>query len=336
MNGRVVMQSVKVFFFLFLISLLSACAINKKKNFEGIKIIYFAGGFSGDPVSSIIYNGAKQAESDYGCDVEYVFSNWDSKKMLDDFKDAIEKKPDGICVMGHAGDTDMMPLVDEAIRKGIIVTSQNVDIPQTEEKYDYAGFGYVGQNIYGSGYNLAKLCFNRLKLKSGDRIVIWGGLPNPRSPRKSRTDGMKDFFSEHKIKPDILEMRVEDRINPLSKGFEHFNEYYKANPDLKLLIVNGGVLTGYAAEILKKAGISARKIHCAGFDLSEGSLSGIRDGYIDFINDQQPYLQGYLPVLQICFSKAYGFSGLHINTDSSYIDESNAAFFEKFVKSKIR
>jgi simple sugar transport system substrate-binding protein len=326
----------KLFFILIIVSLLSTCSMNSGNHFKGINIIFFAGGQQNDPVSSIIYNGAEQAKNDFGCSIEYVFSKWDAKKMLDDFKDAIEKKPDAICVMGHAGDADMMPLVDEAIHKGIIITSQNIDIPQCEEKYDDVGFGYVGQNIYRSGYNLAKLCQKRMNLKPGDKVVIWGGLPNPKSPRKSRTDGIKDFLTENKIIPDFLEMKVEDRVTPTTKGLEHFSAYYKAHPDLKLILISGGVLTGSIADIFKKAGIPPKKIHCAGFDLSEGSIAGIRSGYIDFINDQQPFLQGYLPVLQVCLSKKYGFSGLHINTDSSYIDESNAAFFEKLVKEKIR
>jgi len=49
-----------------------------------------------------------------------------------------------------------------------------------------------------------------------------------------------------------------------------------------------------------------------------------------------PYLQGYLPILQACLTKKYGFSGLHIDTGSSFIDESNIDLIEVLVKQQIR
>jgi simple sugar transport system substrate-binding protein len=331
------MRKIRALIIFVVISLLffNSCGINRKRHFKGIRIIFFAGGFKDDVISSIIYNGAKQAEKDFGCSIEYVFSNWDPNRMLDDFKDAIEKKPDGICVMGHPGDSNLLPLVDEAVSKEIIVTTQNVEVPTIEDKYLDKGFGYVGQNTYKAGYNLAKLCIKRMNIKQSDKVAVWGAL-NSQGRKNARTTGNLDCFAENKIKADFFEMKVEARASPLTKGYEDFLNYYDANPDLKLLIVNGGVLTGSIKDILKKAGIPPKKIKCAGYDLTEGSIAGIKEGYLEFVNDQQPFLQGYLPILQICLTKKYGFSGLHINTDSSYVDDSNAVFFENLVREKIR
>lgn len=88
----------------------------------------------GDSFATIVYNGAKAAEKDLGCQVDYLFSQWQPDKMVAQFKEAIAKKPDGIAIMGHPGDTAYAPLVDEAESKGIIVTSQNTTLPQNEEK----------------------------------------------------------------------------------------------------------------------------------------------------------------------------------------------------------
>jgi simple sugar transport system substrate-binding protein len=314
---------------------LNSCSLHEKKRFEVIRIIFFAGGLKDDAVASIIFNGAKQAQADLGCNVEYIFSNWDPNKILDDFKNAIIKNPDGICVMGHPGNENLFPYINEAVNKGISVTSQNVEVSDIEDKYFNKGFGYVGQNTYKAGYNLAKMCLKRMNLKANDKAVVWGALDSMHK-KNARSMGNIDCLIENKMETDFLEMRVEDRGEPLTKGYEHFIEYYKANPNLKLIIVNGGVLTGAMPDIFKKAGIPPRKIKCAGYDLSEGAISGIKEGYIEFVNDQQPFLQGYFPVLQICLTKKYGFAGLHINTDSSYVDQSNVDFFEKLVKNKIR
>ena len=55
-------------------------------------------------------------------------------------------------------------------------------------------------------------------------------------------------------------------------------------------------------------------IKIAGFDLSPATIAAIKGGWTGLVIDQQEWLQGYLPILQICLTKVYGFSGLHINT----------------------
>jgi len=52
----------------------------------------------------------------------------------------------------------------------------------------------------------------------------------------------------------------------------------------------------------------------AGLVLTPLTVQGIKDGYVSLILDEQPYLQGYLPILNICLSKKFGFSGLDFNT----------------------
>ena len=44
----------------------------------------------------------------------------------------------------------------------------------------------------------------------------------------------------------------------------------------------------------------------ASFDLSPGILHDVADGSADFVVDQQPYLQGYLPVLFLTQRARYG------------------------------
>ena len=52
--------------------------------------------------------------------------------------------------------------------------------------------------------------------------------------------------------------------------------------------------------------------------------------------DQQPWLQGYLPILQICLSKIYGFSGLHIDTGGGFADKDNIDFLAPLAEKEIR
>ena len=155
-----------------LVLTLVGTAFAQGKHFEGIRIRFFPGGSEGDPFASVVYRGAKAAEEDLGCTVEYVFSQWQPDRMVAQFKDAIAARPDGIAVMGHPGDDALDPLIDEAIAAGIIVTSQNTALPKAEGKYKDRGFGYVGQELYASGYSLGQKAIEKFGLKEGDRAMV--------------------------------------------------------------------------------------------------------------------------------------------------------------------
>src|SRR5262245_9211460 len=112
---------------------------------KGKKFVFFPGGSEGDAFASIVYKGAALAAKQTGCDVEYVWSDWNPEKMVRQLKEAIARNPTAISIMGHPGESALGKLVDEARSKGIIVTTANVDLPQSEAKYKANGMGYVGQ-----------------------------------------------------------------------------------------------------------------------------------------------------------------------------------------------
>ena len=287
---------------------------------KGVKIYFFNGGPEGGSFASIVYNGARQAAYDLGADVTYVWSNWNNAKMIADFKSAMAANPDGIAIMGHPGDDAFELLVDQAIAKGIIVTSQNTDLPRIEAKYTSVGFGYVGQELYASGLLLARHTVRLLGLGDGDRALVYGLLSQP--TRGLRSKGCIDGLEEAGVTVDYIE--ISDAVNtdpPL--GAPVVAGYIAAHPDVKLIITDHGGLTGALEMYFKTAGIKPGEIMGAGFDLSAASVEAIRNGYTAAVHDQQPFLQGYLPIVQIVLTKKYGFAGLHINTGSGIVDASN-------------
>ena len=74
----------------------------------------------------------------------------------------------------------------------------------------------------------------------------------------------------------------------------------------------------------------------AGFDLTPKTKQAIKDGYVNLVFDEQPYLQGYLPILNICLTKKYGFSGLDFNTAGALIDAHNLDAVAPLVEKAIR
>ena len=88
----------------------------------GKNFVFFPGGPEGGSFASIVYAGAKAAADQTGCHVDYVWSDWNPQKMVQQFSEAIARKPTGISIMGHPGEEALGPLIDQAEAAGIIVT----------------------------------------------------------------------------------------------------------------------------------------------------------------------------------------------------------------------
>jgi len=312
---------------------LSVVAQAAGKHFEGISIVFFPGGSEGGSFESVVYRGAKAAEEDLGCKVDYVWSGWLPDKMVAQFKDAVAKKPDGIAIMGHPGVAAFAPLVDEAEAKGIIVTSQNTTLPAIEEKYKDKGFGYVGQELYASGVMLAKGAAQRAGLKKGDRAMVWGLAGQ--ETRGLRTKGCVDALKEMGVTVDYLE--ISDAINSdAAQGTPVITSYIASKPDVKMIITDHGNLTSTLGTFFKASNKKPGEIFGAGFDLSSATTQAIKEGWVGAVLDQQPWLQGYLPIVQICLTKKYGFAGLHIDTGAAIIDKASIDFVAPLAEKGIR
>ena len=318
---------------LFSVLLLGSVSGAETKHFSDVSIVFFPGGNEGCPFASVVYRGAKAAEMDLGCKVDYVWSDWLPDKMVAQFKDAVARRPDGICMMGHPGVVALAPLVKEAEAKGIIVTSQNTTLPDLEDEYKDKGFGYVGQELYPSGLMLAKGAAARAGLKKGDLALVWGLLGQ--ETRGLRTKGCIDALKQLGVTVDYLE--ISDAINSdASLGTPVVTSYIAAHPKVKLIITDHGALTSTLGTYLKAANRKPGEIYGAGFDLSAATAKAIKEGWVGAVLDQQPWLQGYLPILQVCLTKKYGFAGLHIDTGAAIIDKTNIDFIAPLATKGIR
>jgi len=300
---------------------------------EGVRLVFFPGGPQGGVFANNVYNGAKQAEADLGAKVDYVFSDWDPQKMIQQFKEVAATKPDGIAVMGHPGDESFDSLIVDAEKNGILVTSQNTTLPKMEAAYAANGFGYVGQDLYGAGFALGNEAIKRFGLKSGDRAMVWGLLSQP--TRGERTKGVKEALEKAGLTVDYIEIDAATNKDPAA-GAPTFAGYVSSHPDVKLVVTDHGGLTATLETYLKAAGKGPGDIFGAGFDLSPATTTAIQGGWTDLVIDQQPWLQGYLPILQLCLTKKFGFSGLHVDTGGGFADKSNIALLAPLAAKEIR
>lgn len=296
-------------------------------------IVFFPGGSPGGPFATVVYNGALAAAEDLGANVEYVWSDWNPENMVTQFVEAAATSPDGIAIMGHPGDDAFGPVVDDAREQGIIVTSQNTTLPTIEGKYSSSGFGYVGAELYSAGYALGTESVQRFGLQAGDRAMVWGLLAQ--AGRGERTRGVIEALEDAGLTVDYLE--IDDATNAdASAGTPTFVGYVSANPDVKLVVTDHGALTATLETYLTTAGLGPDDVAAAGFDLSAATVEAIRGGWTDLVIDQQQWLQGYLPILQICLTDNYAFTGLHVDTGAGFAHADNVELLVELVGEQIR
>jgi simple sugar transport system substrate-binding protein len=296
-------------------------------------IVFFPGGPEGGPFATVVYNGAVAAEEVLGANVDYVWSDWDPEKMLTQFREAVATQPDGIAIMGHPGSDAFAPLVDEAVAAGIIVTSQNTTLADIEAKYASAGFGYVGAELYSAGYALGAEAVKEFGLVGGDLAMVWGLLAQ--AGRGERTQGVIDALEEAGLTVDYLE--IDDATNAdAAAGTSTFVGYASSHPDVKLVVTDHGALTAAQQTYFESANLGPDDVIGAGFDLSASTVEAIRGGWTDLVIDQQQYLQGFLPILQICLTHNYAFTGLHIDTGAGFANADNVELLADLVADQIR
>ena len=78
--------------------------------------------------------------------------------------------------------------------------------------------------------------------------------------------------------------------------------WLRQNPKTDAVLALGPTSASPSMRAIDKAGLKG-KIYFATFDLSDDIAKGIKDGSVQFAIDQQPYLQGYIPVAVLATMK---------------------------------
>jgi simple sugar transport system substrate-binding protein len=107
------------------------------------------------------------------------------------------------------------------------------------------------------------------------------------------------------------------------------------NPERGAKIILGALAKRPVAAIVgagqadtEAAGLAAKRLapnapYVAGFDLSVGIVNLISEGYIEATIDQQPYLQGFYPVVQLTLFLRFGLMPASMDAGAAFIDRAN-------------
>lgn len=284
-----------------------------------VTIRVFSGGPEGGAFNSIIDRGARQAAMDTGANVQIVYSNWDFERMVTQLRDAIAQRPDGIAMMGHPGDDAIMPLAEQADEAGILMMYVNVDVPEVRAQF---GSGYVGANLYDQGRALGQETLRLAgdRLEPGDEAIVMSRWES--ANRALREQGLVDVLEEFGMEVIKLQEAPGASSDQLLQ-IPTLSTTLLNNPEVELIGYPGGPWLGTAPAFMEAVDREPGDIIGVGFDLSQRVMQAFEDGYVLVTSDQQPYLQGYMPVLSICQQAVYNLAPMNVDTGAGFVTADN-------------
>jgi simple sugar transport system substrate-binding protein len=214
-------------------------------------------------------------------------------EMVKAMKHAIDARADGIAV-SIIDDTAFNATTDLALRHGVPVVAYNADGAKPSKR-----LAYIGQDNYQSGLEMGARIAS---LVPEGLVCLFIATPNQQNIQP-RVDGALDAIRDSG-KPIHVQV-VASGVDVVAER-RKIETTYRANRGVRgLFAVDAGSTQG-VAEVMRAHGLHARGVRAGGYDLLPATLQGIKDGHVDFAIDQQPYLQGFLPVLQLFLNRYSG------------------------------
>ncbi len=257
---------------------------------QEIKIIAVVHGQASDPWWSVVKNGIAEAAEANNVTVDYrAPETFDMVAMAQLIDAAVNQEPDGIMV--SIPDADALgPSIKKAVEAGIPVISLNSGSDVYE---DLGALLHVGQEEYAAGLAAGKA----LKAAGGSKgLCINHEVGNV--ALDTRCQGFADGFGGKVVvlpttnEPSEIKAKVKAAMDSDAK----------LDTALGLSASLAGEQIVAAVDELGRGG----EVKIGSFDLSGDYLEAVRDGKALFAIDQQPYLQGFLPVQLLALNAKYG------------------------------
>lgn len=237
--------------------------------------------------TQVIQRGAEDAAKDLGVEIEVVGpSTANSTEAIGKFEAEIQKKKDGIVVVPMPGDVWVKPIKEATDAKIPVVTANITSENSSAESW-------FGQDEYQSGVILAQEIRKLLEADGKKSGKILAGVCAP---------GVAVLDERYKGFKKTLEgtgYQVTDPKDVKTGNTENYAAWENqatANPDMVAAV---GFCSMDIPNLAKLKTRSKGAWLVGGYDLNADTLEAIKSGNTQVSLGQNPYLQGYLPVLAL-------------------------------------
>ncbi|HTW28251.1 MAG TPA: substrate-binding domain-containing protein [Acetobacteraceae bacterium] len=226
--------------------------------------------------------GAEDAGAQLGIDVLWTgVPTGNTVNQISQFEQLINTGYEAVVVISFEPDAWIAP-IKRAIAKGVLIVTSNNDSPKSGREL------YFGQDLVGAAIVQGKLL---AKLAGGKgKVAMTNCAPGSlaldqrlQGARQGATEGGLDYVGVYNTNPADMASEIST-----------MEDILRAHPDLAAMMPLCGPDTAAAGLVRKKQG---GKYPVVGTDLLYQTLELIKAGYVDATVGQQPYLQGYLPIM---------------------------------------
>jgi simple sugar transport system substrate-binding protein len=273
------------------------------------RIVVVVHGQATDPFWSVVKNGVDEAAKTFGANVECrAPATFDMVEMAQLIDSAVASQPDGLVVsipdVAALGDS-----IRNAVGSGIPVVSMNSGSTAREE---LGVLAHVGQTELQAGRGAG-----RQMKEAGvtNALCVNQEVGNVALDQRCEgfTEGLGGTVEVVAVGMDPTEIQSAIKAQLTAK------------PDINGVLALGPVASEPTFAALNELDV-LDKVKVATFDLSPSVLEAVRDGKMLFAIDQQPFLQGYVPVELLNLYKKYGLMlPGNVSTGPGFVTKENAA-----------
>jgi len=250
------------------------------------------------------------------CQMVYVQTDGSISEQVSNIEAAIAREPDALITSIIDNDA-----FDEVIQRardaGIIVIASNVD--DLEGAAGNARQAFVGQGFVPAGYGLARAQSANFPAEGPIHVLV--GVSGPgQNWSEQRALGITNFLDDYiAANPDraITYEKIDSGLD-LAIVADRVGAYLAARPDTNAYFDTGYWHAGVAG-VLRDRSVPPGQVLLGGFDLVPIVLDEMESGYIQVEVDQQPFMQGFMPVMMVYQSVEVGLAPTDINTGEALI-----------------
>ncbi len=286
----------------------------KREDGRGLRFLVISHAQATEPFWSVVKKGVDQAARDMGVDVEYQAPESDDMTAMSELIDAaVATGPDGLVV--SIPDADALgPSIRAAVDSGIPVISIYAGSDVARE---LGVVTHVGQTDYEAGYG-----GGQLMAATGITHTLCINQDVGNVALSLRCQGFADALARASIETEIVPVELDDTADMQRR----IAAALLANPDVDGILTLDPKAVAPVLAALTEEGL-ADKVKLATFGLDAEILAAIRNGEMLFAIDQQPYMQGYLPIvlLTLLAENLNIIANEVIMTSPGFVTQENAA-----------
>ncbi len=257
--------------------------------------------------------------------VECVFTGTtgvDVKAQAEMVRQALRDGYDGIAL--NIIDSEAFDAVaQEACDQGVPLVAFNVDDYATPN----ARLSAVCQRYYDAGRTVGRRCADYIP--RGTHILMTQHAAGV-SALDDRLRGEQEELGKHGVT-----WTTAVTGNTTAEAVATVTRELKKNPQIKFVVCTGQADTEGAGLAVEQH-FAERGVVVAGFDLSPEILRLLNVGVIRFTVDQQPYTQGFYPVVQLTLYKRYGIMPASLDAGAAVVTKEQADRVLKLTEQHLR